>query len=116
MVSERLRLVQEEFKNDPRFQIVSFSVDPKNDTPARLKKFGLTHGANSKVWSFLRPEDKPLRELMAKGFKLGTLEDPLYHTAKVVVMNKGNVVAEYFDGDSNDVVPKVQAKVRALLQ
>jgi protein SCO1/2 len=115
MISEKLRAVQAEFAGNPNFRIVSFSVDPKNDTPERLREFGKQHGANPAVWSFLRPPGDSLRDLMVKGFHLGTLENPLVHTAKIVVVNKGNAVESYVDGDDPNAVAKLGDRLRKLL-
>jgi protein SCO1/2 len=115
LISEKLRAVQEEFAGNPDFRIVSFSVDPQNDLPEKLREFAHVHGANSAVWTFLRPPAANLRELMVQGFKLGTVQNPLIHTAKIVVVNRGNVVTEYFDGGDTDAVPKLKEKIRQLL-
>jgi protein SCO1/2 len=116
MISEKLRALQEEFGRDPKFRLVSFSVDPEHDSSERLQNFGRQHGANSETWSFLRPSVESLRNLMVKGFRLGTEENPLVHTAKIVVVNKGNAVESYYDGDAQDVVPKMKAEISALLK
>lgn len=116
LISEKLRAVQEEFGGNPDFRIISFSVDPEHDVPERLRAFGQQHGANAGVWSFLRPPADSLRNLMVQGFRLGTLENPLFHTAKIVIVNKGNVVESYFDGDAQDAVAKIEAELRTLLK
>lgn len=116
MISEKLRELQGEFGTNPDFRIVSFSVDPERDSPARLKDFGKQHGADPAIWAFLRPPAGSLTELMVKGFRLGTAADPLLHTAKIVVVGKGNVVKSYIDGDERTAVPKLQAELRSALR
>ena len=116
MVSEKLRALQEEFIGNPNFRLVSFSVDPERDLPERLLAFGRQHRANTAIWSFLRPKFSDLKELMVNGFHLGTAESPLVHTAKIVLVNKGNLIESYYDGEDQGTVEKLKTDIRALLK
>lgn len=48
--------------------IVSFTVDPLTDTPERLKVFGTTFGADSRIWQFARGEYDQMESLVTEGF------------------------------------------------
>jgi protein SCO1 len=116
LISEKLRAIQTEFRQDPRFRLVSFSVDPAHDTTAKLLDFGKKHGADDSLWYFLRPPSEELQKLMVNGFRIGTAENPLWHTAKIVVLNRGNSISAFIDGDAQDAVPKLKEEISKLLK
>ena len=55
LLTEKMAQVQDELGPDfgPRVAFVSITVDPENDTPAALKAYAESHGANLAGWSFL---------------------------------------------------------------
>lgn len=50
--------------------LVSFSVDPENDTPKVLFEYARKHKANPYVWHFLTGEVELLEEVLINGFKV----------------------------------------------
>lgn len=48
--------------------IVSISVDPVTDTPERLRVFGTTFGADSRIWNFARGDYEKMEALVTQGF------------------------------------------------
>ena len=55
LLTEKMAQVQDELGPDfgPRVAFVSITVDPENDTPAALKAYAESHGADLAGWSFL---------------------------------------------------------------
>jgi len=51
-------------------RLVSFSVDPDNDTPQRLQEYGAKWKANFEVWSFVSGKNADLDAIVVKGFKM----------------------------------------------
>ncbi|MFI5298461.1 MAG: SCO family protein [Polyangiales bacterium] len=51
-------------------RLVSFSVDPENDTPPKLLEYAKKHGARDGVWSFLTGPADTLESIVVSGFKL----------------------------------------------
>ena len=47
----------------PRVFFVSVSVDPERDTPARLKGYGIAHGAKFDGWAFVTGTPAEIREV-----------------------------------------------------
>ena len=68
--------IQNTFSENKHFGIVSFSIDPKRDTPEQLKKYALEKGATMKNWHFLTGELDSIYKLSNKGFKLYAGENP----------------------------------------
>jgi protein SCO1/2 len=58
-------------KLGPDFHLVSISVDPARDTPARLAEYGARYGANPVAWSFLTGPADAIEAAVVGGFKIG---------------------------------------------
>jgi protein SCO1/2 len=52
-VCATLAQLQEQIRTEPDVRLVSFSVDPDEDTPAVLKKYAARFGADPERWLFL---------------------------------------------------------------
>ena len=55
----------------PDFHLVSISVDPVRDTPARLADYAARYGANPLAWSFLTGPADAIEAAVTGGFKVG---------------------------------------------
>ena len=92
---------------DPNVQFVSFSVDPKDDTPAVLKQYASRYKADSSRWKFLTGTEQQMQEV-AMGMKIddgksskGAL--PLDHsTLFLLVDGRGQVRGIY---DNQEMTP-----------
>jgi protein SCO1/2 len=60
--------LQSKLAGDSRVQLVSFTVDPQDDTPAVLSAYADHLGADPARWWFLTGSEKPLYELIQNGF------------------------------------------------
>src|SRR5688572_12564606 len=56
-------------------QLVSFSVDPENDTPEKLHEYATQHKANHLRWRFLTGDLNTIKKAVVEGFKLPMEED-----------------------------------------
>jgi protein SCO1 len=65
LLTEKMTQVQDELGPDfgPRVAFVSITVDPENDTPAALRAYAESHGANLAGWSFLTGPPAVIREV-----------------------------------------------------
>lgn len=68
---------------DRDFQMISISIDPKRDTPARLRKFMQAQGALSPRWTFLTGSPRTITPLLGGfGFYDVAVDD---HSPGVVI-------------------------------
>jgi protein SCO1 len=84
--------------------LVSFSVDPTFDTPARLRAFAAAHGANSPRWHFLTGESTSVQKAVTEGFKIslsheGPEEDflSIVHGVHAVLVDGQGRIRGYYD-------------------
>ena len=62
------KLVTQTDKYKKHIQFLSFSIDPKKDTPSKLKEFKQRNGINAKNWAFLTGDEATTHTLGIKHF------------------------------------------------
>ena len=67
--------LQETFKGEEDFGIASFTINPRYDTPAILKKYAEKHGVVNPDWNFLTGEQEDIYRLAREGFYILAQEE-----------------------------------------
>ncbi len=116
MLTNKMHLLQEAFKKDDRFRMVSVSVDPDTDTPSVMKAYEKKHDIDPEKWYFLRGKTDAVTNLLVRGFKLGTMEKPEFHTGKIVLVGQHNKVFGYYDADNSQSFEKLKTDISNLLK
>ena len=68
LVTANMAKVQDAVAHDPRVQLVTFTVDPQDDTPAVLADYANKFGADPNRWWFLTGPEKAIDDLIENGF------------------------------------------------
>jgi protein SCO1/2 len=70
-ITRRMRALQERAaKETIPLRLVSFSVDPDNDTPDALRDYARRFNAETKTWSFVTGDFTSMQKVSVDGFKL----------------------------------------------
>jgi protein SCO1/2 len=95
-------------KTDKNIRFVSFTVDPKRDTPPVLEAYAKKFAYDSNRWSFLTGQIATLNNLDQNAFKLGIIseEDIGHSTRFALVDQKGRIRGYYSEGDPIDKLAK----------
>jgi protein SCO1/2 len=86
----------------PDFHLVSISVDPDRDTPARLAEYGARYGANPASWALLTGPAAALEEAVTGGFKVGMGREKqgdfwqIFHGENLVLVDRQLRIRGYF--------------------
>src|ERR1035441_6470553 len=72
-MTSQMREVQDAVLKIPDVRLVSFTIDPAQDTPPVLAAYAKTHGASSAIWYFLTGPVATLQMLDRDAFKLGNI-------------------------------------------
>jgi cytochrome oxidase Cu insertion factor (SCO1/SenC/PrrC family) len=124
-----------DLKNAGDVRLVTFTVDPDQDTPNELKEYANRYQADPERWLFLTgmPEVE-LHKLLHDGFKVTAQRaaepkagDEFDHSSRLAVVDKQGNIRGYFEGvrvgnspeadaDFADNLNQLRAKVAALLQ
>lgn len=113
-VSRRMTELQGYVASKPDVQLVSFSVDPRTDTPEVLSAFADRLKADPKRWLFLTGEKADMYRLIESSFlPKAPLDAPSLipgnfdRAERIVVVDRSGKVRRYFDGMSSSVVGQV---------
>jgi protein SCO1/2 len=102
--------------------IVSFTVDPENDTPDALATYGEKFGATPVEWRFLTGDSQAITDLLVGGFKVGRPPavprtpggtPEIIHTNRFALIDPKGQVRAMLNGEELDV-QRVVEEVRRL--
>jgi len=111
MMSGRMAWMQDEFRDYPSIQLVSFSVDPETDTPEVLREYGKRYGAEPGRWTFLTGPKSLIYDITRTGFHLGVDtegETAIIHSQKFVLVDGRGSIRGYYDSDSTDAMDSLR--------
>ncbi len=117
---EKMDLIQKRLKGvGLKMAIVSFTVDPDNDTVDELYKYARKRNANPNMWSFLTGKKEDLSKLIVDGFKvpMGDGKIPMngmvdgqqvtmmdiVHSEKVVLVDDQGRIRGYYSVDKENM-------------
>ena len=90
---------------DKEVMLLSHSVDPVRDTPARLKTYATQLGADTTSWKFLTGDKEDLYDQARFGYYLTALESDtaaggFFHSDAFVLVDRENRIRGLYDGTS----------------
>lgn len=114
-LTRRLRQIDEALGTRADVRIVSFSIDPKTDTPQTLAKYAGEYGASER-WLFLTGPRALTTKLANEGFLLALTNDPedFTHSDKIVVVDREGRARFWIDSHAKDAVAQTVKAVEAL--
>jgi protein SCO1/2 len=120
-MSKQLHRVQEEFKNDPDFLILSHSVNPKHDTSEVLEAYAGHYGAIKNKWHLLTGKKGEIYDLAKFSYLVNALEDDgtpegFLHSELFLLVDKQKRIRGMYDGTDSVQVNKLIEDIRTLKQ
>ena len=105
-LSKTMAQLQQNFVDNQRVKLVSFSVDPMRDSVAALKEYAQRYGAVRNKWYFLRGDTATIWNTVEKGFKVsvGYAKDSagtgysFTHSEKLVLVDDQGKVRGFYNG------------------
>jgi protein SCO1 len=117
-MTSQMRAVQDAVSKMPAIssnvRLVSFTVDPAQDTPPVLAAYARTHGASAAMWYFLTGPVPVLQTLDRDAFKLGNIDGTMQHSTRFVLVDARARIRGYYDTSESMAIPKVIADIYAL--
>jgi protein SCO1/2 len=113
-MSAQMRGVQTAVETMPGVKLVSFTVDPANDTPAVLAAYATRYRAEPGRWFFLTGERAALETLCRNGFKLGDVDGSLVHSTRFVLLDRRSRVRGFYSTLEDGALPKLLHDIRTL--
>lgn len=87
-----------------RVQLVSISVDPEKDTPAKLRETGELWDADPSLWRFLTGTRDEVWQVIGKTFRQPVSAnpdnnaEPIIHSPKYVLIDRKGRIRGFYDG------------------
>jgi protein SCO1 len=108
-ITRRMRALQVATSGS-NLSLVSFSVDPENDTPQVLLEYAKHYGADLQTWSFLTGDLSVVKRTVVDGFKLALDGKPdpnaenggIIHGSHLVLVDKTLAIRGYYRTDDED--------------
>jgi protein SCO1/2 len=111
LMSANMKKLQDKLFADIR--LVSFTVDPINDTPAVLTEYANRYGADRDRWLFLTGDPDGIQKLSVGGFKLaldptsGTEAEPITHASRFVLVDRQGLIRGYYGTSDADFLDRI---------
>ena len=101
-VMKEMYKIYEAVSDDQQIKLVSFTIDPKRDTPETLKIYADNLGINHDKWLFLSGDKEETFEL-ANSYFVSALEDPeapggFDHSGKIILVDKKGHIRSFTEG------------------
>jgi len=125
VMNKQMQRVHRKFKSNDDVKILSFTVDPENDTVQRMKWYADKHGATGNNWHFLTGEKEELYQLARKSYftmkpaearNLGDAGSDFIHTNNFVLVDRDLQIRGYYDGTNQAEVTKLMQDIELLLE
>ena len=120
-VSKRMAESQKLTATNDDVRLLSFTVDPRTDTPAVLAKWGTRFGADTNRWFLLTGDKAQLHWLIGTSFLAAETNNPFNSmpgnfggTERIAVVDKHGNIRTFFDGLRVDTPAAVVAEFKKL--
>ncbi len=111
------RMAQLQQRLPPGVATLSFTVDPKHDTPEVLARYARDFGAGPS-WRFATGRREALYRLATEGFKLAAMEvpkdqqqpgtdGPFLHSSKFVLVDGVGRIRGYYDSEDSEALEQL---------
>jgi protein SCO1/2 len=102
-------------------QFMSFSINPKYDTPSQLKKYIIAHKITTSNWYFFTGNEAKTHDLGINNFQIFAGQDAsaaggYAHTAAFALVDKEGYVRGVYMGTDPKEVNKLEKDIRKLLK
>ncbi len=119
-VAKEMLKIHQEFKDNPKVKLVSFTLDPKRDTPNKLKQFGDNLSINHDKW-WLLTGDKDSTLVLASQYFVAAFEDATVpggfdHSGKIILVDQNGHIRSFSEGTDPTETPRLIKDIYKLIE
>lgn len=123
-MTAQMERVQQRFRGNKNFAILSFTVDPETDNVERMAEYARLHHADNSQWHFLTGSREDLYSAARRYFFIlkpaeaknqGDVGSDFIHTNNFVLVDKQLRIRGYYDGTSEKDVDALMTDIQRLL-
>lgn len=108
--------IYQRYKPNKDLHFVSISVNPEFDSPQVLAKYAHDYQANTSQWHFLTGSREAIQDLAVNGFKIGSIEEPIFHSGYFVLVDRSGGIRGYYDGTKPEHVRELSRDLAVILR
>ncbi|MEO6848079.1 MAG: SCO family protein [Chthoniobacterales bacterium] len=120
LITSRLQEVNQELdKSHKDVRLVSFSVDPENDTPQVLAEYGKSVHADPENWKFLTGTPAEIQHVVMDGLLQSLAKEPSgtpAHSTRFVIVDRNGNMRAFEDATTHEAVQKTLLDIGSLLR
>jgi protein SCO1/2 len=111
--------IQSRILNDPKIKLLSFSVTPKIDSVAQLKRYALEKGVNDQKWNLVTGDKKKIYTLARKSY-LAVKDNgdggpyDMIHTENFVLVDPEKRIRGFYDGTDDSAMEELLQDLQIL--
>ncbi|MDX2153408.1 MAG: SCO family protein [Bryobacteraceae bacterium] len=113
-MSSQMRRIQEGLLDYPNIHLVSFTIDPKNDTPPALAEYAKRFKAQPGKWHFLTGPLPALHQISRYSMMLGDVDGSLQHSTRFVLVDQKSRIRGFYQSDEPGAIDRVIADAKTL--
>ncbi len=113
-MSAQMKRIQQATEATPDVQLVSFTVDPANDTPEVLAAYAQRFRADPARWHFLTGPPAALQALSKDVFQLGDIGVKLDHSTRFLLIDRKGRLRGYYDTTDATTIEQLTADIAKL--
>jgi len=118
-VKQQMLRIYEQYKTEDRLQLISHSIDTRNDSIPRLKNYAAKLEVNSDKWHFVTGEKDHLYS-MANEYFIIAKEDPeapggYDHSGTIILVDENRHVRAFANGTEEAAVSQFMLDIEKLL-
>ncbi len=110
-LTKTMERIQKRTKNlGTAFQLVTFTVDPENDTPEKLAEYGRPYHVNQTRWNFLTGSEADVERVVVKGFKSAMTKEEAArgHSERILLVDGDGNLRGIYDSDDDGVATLIR--------
>jgi protein SCO1/2 len=116
MITKNMAALSRSFEQVPAVKLVSITVNPENDSPDALKKYSEKFEGKKNNWVFLTGDRDKITKLTLESFKVGSVDEPIFHSAKLVLVDSHGLIRGYYEGTQKEDIEKLFKDIAGVLK
>lgn len=110
VMTTNMAIIQKDIMNDDDVMLLSYSVTPKIDSVAQLKRYAIEKGVNDHKWNLVTGDKKQIYELARKSYLVVKTdgngdEFDMIHTENFVLVDKKNKLEGFMTAPILRILP-----------
>lgn len=119
-VQKQMMRVYERYKTEPRFMLLSHTIDTKHDSVAVLHRYAQNLGIETAKWRVVTGEKDEIYDI-AKQYLISATEDEnepggYTHSGAIILMDGDRHIRGYYDGTNEEKVDQLIEDIARLLK